>query len=130
MNETAKLERLLEGYLAEGKQERITVSDHIRHNTTALQHIVHQLELHEQKDDARHTELKAAIAGINARVDAIEDEQEITDRHDVTALQAQLADRKRNDFEWKKAAVAAMVAFLVALVSGCIGVASAWALRK
>src|SRR5678815_3526699 len=101
MNDTAKLERLLERYLAEGKQERITVSDHIRHNTTALQRIVHQLELHEQKDDARHTELKAAIAGINARVDAIEEEQEITDRHDVTALQAQLADRKRNDFEWK-----------------------------
>ena len=127
---TPEQEKILLDYLAEGKVERITVKDHMRANTTALQRIFHQLELHEQKDDARHTEVKSALAGLNARVDALEDAAEDTARHNVEELQQELRRREGQGFEWKKFLAAAVVTIGVALASGTVSVLVTLAMKK
>lgn len=110
-------EALILRYLAEGKTERVTVRDAITGNTGALQRIFHQLELHEQKDDARHAEMKASIAGCNARLDRLERSSEDTGKHNVELLTKQLDERKKSVAGWVQAMALALVSAMLGIVA-------------
>lgn len=88
------LDALLRGYIDEERARRVSDGERIDKQTLALQRIFAQLELHEQKDDSRHGEVKNALAGMNARVEKLERGAEDTGRHNVEELNKRLAEMK------------------------------------
>jgi len=61
---------------------------------SALERIFFQLESHEQKDDSRHDVIVASLKGLDARITKIEDKDEETSSHDITALRQRDRDRE------------------------------------
>ena len=108
------LERMLEEYVR-GAPERSAIQ------ATALQRILNQLEVHETKDDARHLELKNAIAGANARVDKLERKAEDTGSHDITELRRALAERKKRDWDITKTGLGAVGSIFLLLIGLWLG---------
>lgn len=116
------IERELLAYLAEGKTEKVSIKDHLAKNTGAMQRIFHQLELHEAKDDARHLEVKQALAGVHARVDRLERDADDTGRHNIEDLKQQLKERQASSRTWATTWVQVVAAVAVAVASGALGV--------
>lgn len=101
------IEALLRKYIAEGTEDRIErktdrkivrgMSEKVDHLVTQHQHLTAWTQLHEQKDDARHSEVKQALAGLGARVTDLERDVEDTGKHRVEDLQRYLDEEKRKN---------------------------------
>lgn len=120
-----EVERQLLDFITEGKTEKVTLRDHLKTNTSAMQKIFHQLELHEQKDDTRHQQITEAFRGTHARLEKLERDAEDTGKHNIEELKARLAeaqqaerDRKATKTTWSITWVHVAVTVLVAVCSG------------
>lgn len=119
------VERTLMDYLAEGRIERIKVSDKVDHATNAIGNVLNQLQLHEHKDDARFGEVKAAIAGVYSRLDDLERDAEDTGRYNLEELRAKLKRKEEAEDArlswWARFGVQTMVTVGLAMFTGLIG---------
>lgn len=95
MMEDKDLERQLVNYLAEGKKERISMFDQLKGLGNASQRILHQLELHQQKDELSFAALQDHLKGVSARLAALEVDLDDTGSHNIERLQRELDERKK-----------------------------------
>lgn len=89
------LERQLVNYLAEGKKERVSMFDQLKGLGSVSQSILHRLALHEQKDDLSFASIQDHLKGLASRLTALEKDDIVTGRHDITQLQRELDERKK-----------------------------------
>ena len=113
-------ERELMNYIAQGKQERISVFDQLKGLGSASQRILHQLELHQQKDDAAFNAIQNDFAGISARIANLERDVDSTGNYNLSELKAQLAERKRAEQTLKSALINGAIGAAIAFVGGLL----------
>ena len=110
-----ELKALLQQYVTEGKQDKVTLRSQLERSTSAMGKIFHQLELHEQKDESRHELFMNEIKGIHSRLSDLERDVEDTGQHDLAELRASAT-------WWKRFGTQTIVGVVVALMTGTVGV--------
>jgi hypothetical protein len=113
-------ERELLNYLAQGKEERVSMFDQLKGLGNAAQRILHQLELHQQKDDAAFESLRYDIKGISARVADLERDVDSTGNYNLQELKGQLDERKKADQTLKAALINAGLGATITLVGALL----------
>jgi hypothetical protein len=110
---TPEAERELVKYVTEGREERIEARNErvdarkergelagkVDTVKETLGKMFTHLELHEQKDENRHSELKGMYKGLDSRVSALEEERTNTGRHNVEELKAKLKKQEKEKSE-------------------------------
>jgi len=121
---TPEQEKLLLDYVAEGKTERVglarKVSDGFHSLKDATARILHQFELHEQKDDLRFQQLADMVKGANARLEKLEKNTEDTGRHNIVVLEEHIKERKQDTAKWMQFWVGVGVSVIVMATGGGI----------
>ncbi len=112
------LERQLIAYLAEGKKERVSMFDQLKGVGNAAQRILHQLELHQQKDDLSFAALTDNLKGLSSRITALENDDIVTGNHIVEDIR-----RKNEKLEQSRSALANI--FINAGVGGALALVGA-----
>lgn len=110
-------ERLVLEYLAEGKSDRVAMNrklhDGFAHLKDATSKILHQFELHEQKDDLRFQQITDMVRGTNARLDKLEMAAEDTGRHNIVVLEEKLKERGQKTTQWAQFVAGAILSLAV-----------------
>ena len=123
-------EKELMNYLAQGKTERVSMFDQLKGLGNASQRILHQLELHQQKDDAAFESLRYDIKGISARVADLERDVDSTGNYNMQELKGQLEERKRQEHGLKQIMLNAGVGALITFVGALLALLATYVLRK
>lgn len=124
-----QLEKLLENYLAEGKKEHVSMFDQLKGLGSASQRIVHQLELHQQKDDAAFSALSNDIKGVQARIAHLEADTINTGRYNIDRLQKELEERKKGEQTLRMTFVNAGIGAVITLIGGLLALLVSYLLR-
>lgn len=126
---TPEIEKILVDYVQEGRKDRIGLQDSFEMMRHSIDRIFNQMQLHEQKDDARFEEIKDLSRGISSRVNRLEDAQEITGRHNMESMRVKLKEEKEAKTWWGRFVIQTLIAVTIAMAGAMISLLVSYALK-
>lgn len=119
--------------------------DKLDYIKSGQERLFNQFTLHEQKDEARHTELKNDFSGLAARVTRLESDAENTGKHNIEELQRRLREKEEREREmadkalerreesrtwWQRHWVAVLTGIFSALLVGALSTGCTWLVMR
>jgi hypothetical protein len=119
---TPEQERLLLEYVTEGSSTRAANGGKLDRIAAKLDTMRTDFKLHAQNDEARDKEFRAALVGLDERVDRLEGAADATGKHNVEELRAQIKKQDESNTWWTRWGVQALVGAVGALIMFALGV--------